>query len=101
MRISSTSLRIRLLVLILVPLLIVAILAIYWRIVEARKTAEDIFDRQLVMLCLAVSRDVAHSGGDTLSTTTQKLFEQATAGSVYYLFMVPMAVLLQVTHLHQ
>ena len=55
MRISSTSLRIRLLVLILVPLLIVAILAIYWRIVEARKTAEDIFDRQLVMLCLAVS----------------------------------------------
>ena len=84
MRFSSTSLRIRLLVLILVPLLIVAILAIYWRIVEARKTAEDIFDRQLVMLCLAVSRDVAHSGGDTLSTTTQKLFEQATAGSVYY-----------------
>ncbi len=59
MRLLSSSLRLRLLILILLPLLIVACAAIYWRFVEARKTAEDIFDRQLVMLCLAVSRDVA------------------------------------------
>ena len=81
MSILSTSLRLRLLILILLPLLVVAFAAIYWRFVEARKTAEDIFDRQLVMLCLAVSRDVAYSGGDSLSVTTQNLFEDAAAGS--------------------
>ena len=59
MSVLSTSLRLRLLILILLPLLIVAFAAIYWRFVEARKTAEGIFDRQLVMLCLAVSREVA------------------------------------------
>ena len=84
MSILSTSLRLRLLILILLPLLVVAFAAIYWRFVEARKTAEDIFDRQLVMLCLAVSRDVAYSGGDSLSVTTQNLFEDAAAGSIYY-----------------
>ena len=72
------------LVLILLPLLIVAFAAIYWRFIEARKTAADIFDRQLVMLCLAISRDVAYSGGDSLSVTTQNLFEDAAAGSIYY-----------------
>ena len=79
MKLIPTSLTIRLLVLILIPLVVVASAAIYWRINEARKTAEDIFDRQLIVLCLAISRDVASSGGDTLSATTQKLFEQAAA----------------------
>jgi len=84
MKLIPTSLTIRLLVLILIPLVVVASAAIYWRINEARKTAEDIFDRQLIVLCLAISRDVASSGGDTLSATTQKLFEQAAAGSIFY-----------------
>lgn len=84
MKLIPTSLTIRLLVLILIPLVVVASAAIYWRINEAHKTAEDIFDRQLVVLCLAISRDVASSGGDTLSATTQKLFEQAAAGSIFY-----------------
>ncbi len=84
MRLLSSSLRLRLLILILLPLLIVACAAIYWRFVEARKTAEDIFDRQLVMLCLAVSRDVAYSGGDSLSVTTLNLFEDAAGGSIFY-----------------
>lgn len=80
----SGSLRLRLLCLILVPLLAVAVAAIYWRYDAARRTAEDIFDRNLIMLCMAVSRDVAHSGGDSLSVTTSNLFRDATGGSVFY-----------------
>ena len=80
MKLLSSSLRFRLFVLIMLPLLIVACAAIYWRFEEARKTAADIFDRQLIMICLAVSRDVSYSGGDSLSPTTMNLFEDA-AGS--------------------
>ncbi len=78
------SLRLRLAILILLPLLVVSAIAILWRFVDARSTTEDIFDRNLVMLNLAVSRDVAYSGGDTLSETTAKLFKEATGGAVFY-----------------
>ncbi len=61
------SLRLRLSILILVPLIVVSAIAMVWRFENARNTAEGIFDRNLVMLGLAVSRDVAYSGGDTLS----------------------------------
>jgi len=78
------SLRLRLSILILVPLLIVAAIIIVVRFYDARSTTEDIFDRNLVMLNLAVSRDVAFSGGDSLSETTANLFKDATGGTVYY-----------------
>jgi two-component system sensor histidine kinase TctE len=76
MSLLNGSLRIRLLVLILVPLILVSMLAVYMRFESARKTAESIFDRNLVMLCLAVSRDVANSGGDSLSRTTSEFTEK-------------------------
>lgn len=78
------SLRFRLLVLILVPLLVVSVISVFLRFENARATAESIFDRNLVMLNLAVSRDVTNSGGDTLSETTSNLFEAASGGSVFY-----------------
>ena len=78
------SLRLRLSVLILLPLLIVSAFAVVWRFDNARTTSEGIFDRNLVMLSLAVSRDVAFSGGDTLSETTSNLFKDATGGTVFY-----------------
>lgn len=78
------SLRLRLSVLILVPLMIVSAFAVFLRFENARATAETIFDRNLVMLNLAVSRDVANSGGDTLSETTSNLFRDATGGTVFY-----------------
>lgn len=78
------SLRLRLSVLILLPLLIVSAIAVVWRFDNARTTAEGIFDRNLVMLSLAVSRDVAFSGGDSLSETTSNLFRDATGGTVFY-----------------
>lgn len=78
------SLRLRLSVLILVPLLIVSAFVVFLRFENARATAETIFDRNLVMLNLAVSRDVTNSGGDTLSETTSNLFRDATGGTVFY-----------------
>ena len=84
MKLLSGSLRVRLLALILIPLLVVSILGIYWRLETARQTAEDIFDRNLIILCLAVSRDIANSGGDSLSQTTANLFRDASGGDVFY-----------------
>lgn len=64
--------------------MIVAAIIIVVRFYDARSTTEEIFDRNLVMLNLAVSRDVAFSGGDTLSETTANLFKVATGGTVFY-----------------
>jgi two-component system sensor histidine kinase TctE len=80
----AMSLRLRLSVLILVPLFIVSTFIVFLRFENAHATAETIFDRNLVILNLAVSRDVANSGGDTLSETTSKLFREATGGTVFY-----------------
>ena len=84
MRSLNRSLRLRLLVLILVPLIIISMAAVYWRFEVARKTAENIFDRNLVMMSLAISRDVALSGGDSLSTVTTNMFRDATGGDIFY-----------------
>ena len=84
MTLLQGSLRLRLLGLILVPLVVVSALMVAWRFNDARGTAEGIFDRNLIMLGLAVSRDVALSGGDTLSDTTANLFSEATGGPVFY-----------------
>lgn len=84
MSIMRNSLRLRLLVLILLPLIVVSSLALAWRIDAAKKTAEQIFDRNLMMLAFAISRDVTLSEGDSLSLTTLGLFRKATAGDVFY-----------------
>ncbi|MEO0356752.1 MAG: sensor histidine kinase, partial [Pseudomonadota bacterium] len=84
MNLAQFSLRTRLAVLILVPLIIVSCIAVYWRFDVARKTSEDIFDRNLVMLSLAISRDVSNSGGDSLSETTARLLRDASGGRVFY-----------------
>ena len=78
------SLRIRLLVLILIPLALIAGLMGYWRYTAALNTAEELFDRSLLSAALAVSRDVAVSGGDALSISTRDLIAQASGGQVLY-----------------
>lgn len=84
MSILRNSLRLRLLVLILLPLIVVSSLALVWRINTAKQTAEEIFDRNLMMLAFAISRDVTLSEGDSLSLTTLGLFRKAIAGDVFY-----------------
>jgi two-component system sensor histidine kinase TctE len=81
---QSTSLRLRLFALILTPLLLMAVLLGYWRFTVAQDTAEELFDRSLLAAALAVSRDVAVSGGDALQATTRDLIRDASGGEVFY-----------------
>ncbi len=78
------SLRQRLFVLIITPLLFVAVLLGIWRFMVAHSTAEALFDRGLLAAALAISRDVAISEGDALSPRTRSLISNAGGGEVFY-----------------
>ncbi|WP_323771831.1 sensor histidine kinase [Antarctobacter sp.] len=78
------SLRLRLFLLILSPLLLVSVLLGIWRFAVAQATAEDLFDRGLLAAALAISRDVAISEGDALSPRTRTLISNAGGGEVFY-----------------
>lgn len=80
----GTSLRLRLLVLTMAPLLLVALVLGTWRYQVALRTAQDLFDRTLLASALAISRDVAISGGDAISPATQTLIRDASGGDVFY-----------------
>ena len=78
------SLRLRLFGLILTPLVAMAVILGYWRFSVAQQTAEELFDRSLLSAALAISRDVAVSGGDLLSPTTRDLIRDSAGGEVFY-----------------
>ncbi|GAA6208359.1 sensor histidine kinase [Cognatishimia sp. WU-CL00825] len=78
------SLRIRLFALILTPLVLMAVLLGFWRLTAAQHTAEALFDRGLLASALAISRDVAVSGGDALLRSTSDLIDDAAGGQVFY-----------------
>ncbi len=80
----TMSLRVRLLILILVPLTVISVFAGYWRISEATETTREVFDRTLVALTLAISRDVIVSEGDAISETTYQMLRDAVEGHVFY-----------------
>lgn len=86
---SSFSLRIRLTMIILVPLLIICGLVAIWAVWDARERAEDRFDRSLLSIALAISRDVAVSGGDALSPETSTLLRSTSGGIVFYHVYAP------------
>lgn len=81
---TSTSLRTRLFVMILTPLLLVSVLLGIWRYHAAQATAEALFDRGLLSAALAIARDVAISEGDALSPRTRALISDAGGGEVFY-----------------
>lgn len=78
------SLRLRLFLVILPPLFLVSILLGLWRFAAAQETSEELFDRRLLAGALAISRDVAISGGDALSPSTRRLISDAGGGEVFY-----------------
>lgn len=80
----APSLRLRLTLIILLPILAIAVLAGLWELSVARKTAADIFDRGLLSAALAVSNDVAISGGDALSRRTRDILADTSGGRVFY-----------------
>ncbi len=80
----SMSLRLRLFLVILSPLVLVSILLGYWRFAVAQTTAEALFDRGLLAAGMAISRDVTNSEGDALSPRTRQLISDAGGGEVFY-----------------
>lgn len=85
----SGSLRRRLFVIILGPLLLIALAIGTWRINAAQKTAQELFDRNLLAAALAVSRDVALADGDAISRETEILLVETAGGPVRYHVYAP------------
>lgn len=81
---AATSLRLRLTVIILLPLMVIALAVGFWQVRDARLQAADIFDRSLLTVALAVTADVARSNGNALSIETRDLLEDTSGGPVFY-----------------
>nr|WP_321254581.1 sensor histidine kinase [uncultured Ruegeria sp.] len=82
--IGHGSLRLRLFLLILTPLVLLAVLLGFWRFTVAQKTAQELFDDSLLSAGLAISRDVAISGGDALLPSTRSMIRDSSGGEVFY-----------------
>ncbi|NNE87102.1 MAG: sensor histidine kinase [Silicimonas sp.] len=86
---TAFSLRIRLTLIILIPLLLICVLVAVWAASDAKSRASDRFDRSLLSIALAISRDVAVSGGDALSPETNALLRSTSGGPVFYHVYAP------------
>jgi len=85
----AQSLRTRLIVIILTPLLLVSVAAAAWQFRNTSHRAEEIFDRGLFSAALAISRDVALSDGDALSPATRQLINDTSGGDLFYHVYAP------------
>ena len=83
------SLRARLTLIILPPLLIISLIAAAWQFRTTTDRAESIFDRGLLSAALAISRDVALSDGDAISPPTQRLLNDTSGGAIFYHVYAP------------
>ncbi len=83
------SLRTRLVLIILVPLLLLSLIAGAWQFQNTTIRAQNIFDRGLLSAALAISRDVAVSDGDALSPATQRLVNDTSGGALFYHVYAP------------
>ena len=85
----SQSLRSRLILIILCPLLLISVVAGAWQFSTTTQRAENIFDRGLLSAALAISRDIAVSGGDALSPGTRRLVSDTSGGEIFYHVYAP------------
>ncbi len=86
---NSMSLRARLTLVILAPLIVIAILFGGWAYFDAQDNAAERFDRSLLSTALAISRDTAVNGGDALSEETRDLLRDTSGGAVFYHVYAP------------
>lgn len=86
---TRASLRFRLLMIILVPLLVIAVIVGAWQVTDARKKAGEVFDRSLFTTALAIAADVARSNGDALSLETADKLADTSGGPVFYHVYAP------------
>lgn len=83
------SLRARLTLIILPPLLVISFIAAAWQFQTTTDRAENIFDRGLLSAALAISRDVALSDGDAISPPTRRLLNDTSGGAIFYHVYAP------------
>ncbi|MEO0380242.1 MAG: sensor histidine kinase [Pseudomonadota bacterium] len=83
------SLRARLILIILLPLLVIALVTAVWQFQNTTTRAAGIFDRGLLSAALAISRDVAVSDGDALSPATRALVNDTSGGELFYHVFAP------------
>ena len=86
---KTNSLRARLTLIILPPLLVISLIAAAWQFRTTTDRAESIFDRGLLSAALAISRDVALSDGDALSPPTRSLLNDTSGGVIFYHVYAP------------
>ncbi|MBF9052137.1 sensor histidine kinase [Roseobacter sp. HKCCD9010] len=85
----TLSLRLRLTIIILAPLLGISVGVAIWAAGDAQARAADRFDRSLLVTALGISRDTANSGGDALSQDTRDLLRNTSGGRVFYHVYAP------------
>lgn len=83
------SVRGRITLFILVPLLLVAGIVGYFSYQSTRARAQIRFDDGLLATASAISRDIAASGGDALSVETRDLISDTSGGRVFYHVYAP------------
>ncbi|MCZ4255227.1 sensor histidine kinase [Sulfitobacter sp. G21635-S1] len=83
------SLRSRLILIILTPLLLIALITGIWQYRTTTLRAEGIFDRGLLSAALAISRDIAVSDGDALSPPTRAILSDTSGGEIFYHVYAP------------
>lgn len=83
------SLRSRLILIILLPLLLISLVAGVWQFRTTTVRAANIFDRGLLSAALAISRDIAVSDGDALSPSTRRLVNDTSGGELFYHVYAP------------
>jgi len=86
---GAISLRARLVIVILSPLLITAAIIGFWAFKDAQIRAAERFDNSLLSTALSISRDIAVTGGDALSETTRDLLRDTSGGAVFYHVYAP------------
>lgn len=81
---SMMSLKLRLMLIILMPLLLVSMGIAYWAYENTRDRAANRFDASLLITATAISQDIALSNGDALSLRTRDLINDTSGGQVFY-----------------
>ncbi len=83
------SVRSRLTLIILLPLLLVSAGIGYWAFQNTSTNAASRFDKSLYSTALSIARDIARSDGDALSLRTRDLINDTSGGRVFYHVYAP------------
>jgi two-component system sensor histidine kinase TctE len=86
---TSLSLRLRLTLIILVPLLLIGAAVGSWQVSDARTKAAGVFDRSLLSAALAISADIARGNGNAISLETSDILQDTSGGPLFYHVYAP------------